>query len=120
MHRCYDGAACGAVSERLGMINTAAASSSAITPVAKKTLCKAGSRTLTGIALVVDEIRPPIPRLSDALAIAPKTAMPIALPIDLANTLVPVTTPRRSQSTADCAAIKVGLATSPIRQHARR
>ena len=83
------------------MINTAAASNTATTPAAKKTLCNAGSRTLIGIALVVEEIRPPFRWLSDALAIAPKTAMPSALPIDRANTLVPVTTPRRSQSTAD-------------------
>ena len=44
---------------------------------------------------------------------APKTAMPRALPIERANMLVPVTTPRSAQSTADCAAIRVGLATQP-------
>jgi hypothetical protein len=38
------------------MINTAAATSTATTPAAKKTLCNAGSRTLAGIALAVEEI----------------------------------------------------------------
>jgi hypothetical protein len=54
--RCYDGASCGAVTEVLGMITTAAANSTATTAAAKKTLCKAGSKTLTGIALVVEEM----------------------------------------------------------------
>ena len=50
---------------------------------------------------------------SVALAMAPNTAMPSALPIDRENRLVPVTTPRRSQSTADWAAIRVGLVGEP-------
>ena len=75
----------------------------------RKTMCSAGSRTLTGIALAVEETWPPTRWLNDALAIAPKTAMPRALPIDRANMLVPVTTPRRSHSTEDCAEISVGL-----------
>ena len=49
-----------------------------------------------------------------AFAIAPNTAMPTALPIDRANMLVPVTTPRLDQSTEDCAATRVGLATRPM------
>ena len=48
-----------------------------------------------------------------AFAIAPKTATPIALPIDRAKRLVPVTTPRSFHSTLDWAAMRVGVATSP-------
>src|SRR5918998_2084085 len=56
---------------------------------------------------------PPIWVLSEALAMAPKAAMPRALPIERANKLVPVTTPRCDQSTDDCAAIRVGAAVRP-------
>ena len=48
------------------------------------------------------------------LATAPNTATPTALPSERANMLVPVTTPRSSQPTLDCAAISVGVATRPI------
>ena len=49
-----------------------------------------------------------------ALAIAPKIATPTELPIERANRLVPVTTPRSFHGTLDWAAMRVGVATSPI------
>ena len=49
-----------------------------------------------------------------ALAIAPNTATPTALPIDRKNRLFAVTTPRSVQPTLLCAAIRVGLATRPM------
>ena len=66
------------------------------------------------MAAAVEETCPPIRRLRAAFAIAPKIATPSALPIERPNTNVPVTTPRRSHSTEDCAAISVGLATNPM------
>src|ERR1700704_5088445 len=48
-----------------------------------------------------------------ALAIAPKTAAPTALPSERLNMLVPVTTPRRSHLTTDCTATNIGLADRP-------
>ena len=39
-NRCYDCAAGRSVTERLGMINTAASHSTATTPAARKTLCR--------------------------------------------------------------------------------
>ena len=48
-----------------------------------------------------------------AFATAPKMATPTALPIDRAKRLVPVTTPRSSQSTLAWAAMSDGVATSP-------
>lgn len=53
-----------------------------------------------------------VPRL--ALARAPNAATPTALPIDRANRLVAVTTPRSDQPTLDWAAISVGLAIRPM------
>src|SRR5215813_12316743 len=44
---------------------------------------------------------------------APNSATPTALPIDLPNMFVPVTTPRSDQPTVACAAISVGPATKP-------
>ena len=52
---------------------------------------------------------------SVALAIAPNTATPTALPRERQNMLVPVTTPRRCQPTTDCTATMVG----PRRDRAR-
>ena len=49
-----------------------------------------------------------VPVSSVALAMAPNTATPTALPIERANRLSPVTTPRSSSPRCDCAAIRVG------------
>ena len=52
--------------------------------------------------------------MTAALAIAPNTATPTALPTERANMFVPVTTPRVSQL-ADCwAAISTGDAVKPM------
>ena len=48
------------------------------------------------------------------LAIAPKIATPRALPMDLEKRLVPVTTPRSFHCTLACAAMRLGVATSPM------
>ena len=48
-----------------------------------------------------------------ALATAPSTAAPSALPRERENMLVPVTTPRRSQPTTDCTATTTGLDRKP-------
>jgi hypothetical protein len=58
------------------------------------------------------EFRSPEPKIE--LAMAPKIATPTALPSDRANMLLPVTMPRSSQSTLDCAAISVGTASRPM------
>ena len=98
------------------MISTAAASSTATTAAGQ-----GRPRATAGLEHMPPEWRRRwrrrarrIRRLRAAFAIAPKTAMPSALPIERPNTNVPVTTPRRSHSTEDCAAISVGLATSPM------
>ena len=57
-------------------------------------MCSAGASTLTGIPDAVDDAWPPTGWPSEPLTMAPKTAMPRALPIERANMLVPVTTPR--------------------------
>lgn len=49
-----------------------------------------------------------------ALTSAPKLATPTALPMDRANMVVEVASPRSDQSTLDCVAIRVGLATRPM------
>ena len=61
MHRCYDGGASRLIGKRVGMSSTATANNTATTAALRKTLCRAGSRILTGIALAVEEIaRPPV------------------------------------------------------------
>src|SRR6185437_14934871 len=49
----------------------------------------------------------------EALAIAPKNATPMALPIERLNMLAAVTTPRSSQPTVFWAAMRTGAATRP-------
>src|SRR6478752_5175754 len=53
-------------------------------------------------------------RETAALAIAPNTATPTALPTERANRFVPVTRPRVCQSAVDCAAISTGEAMKPM------
>ena len=97
-----------------GISSTAAVSTTATAAVPRKTACSAGSSAEAGMpAAVVDTVPPPL-RASEALATAPKTAIPTALPIERANMLVPVTTPRTAHSAAAWPAISVGLAVRPM------
>src|ERR1700712_2334547 len=77
-----------------------------ITVTAMNTSWDAGSRAAADWSAEPEALITP-------LAMAPNSATPTAEPIDLLNMMFPVTTPRSDQPTLDCAAMMVGLATSP-------
>ena len=79
----------------------------AATTTATKTAAPASVATAGSVS------RPPEPDTTE-LATAPRTAAPTALPIDRANMLAPVATPRSSHETLACAAMSDGVATSPM------
>lgn len=71
-----------------GIRAMATATARATAAEARNTWCSAGSSAAAGTPLAVPSL-PAIEGASEALATAPKTAMPTALPIDRANMTVP-------------------------------
>ena len=95
------------------MISTVSTITTAATAEATKTPWIAGDSTTAG-RCSRSSWAPPTRAVTAALAIAPNTATPTALPTERANMFVPVTTPRVSQSAACCAAISTGDAVKPM------
>src|SRR5699024_1427787 len=91
-----------------GGINSTPITSSTATPTAHQNTRRARP------ARRAPDGRPAAPVLATAFTAAPKAATPTAEPRDRENTFVPVTAPRCSQPTLDCAAISVGEAVRPI------
>src|SRR5690606_28693089 len=63
--------------------------------------------------MVAGSVSSPPRSAMTALATAPRTAAPRAWPTERANMLAPVTTPRSSQPTLDCAAMRAGTDANP-------
>ena len=89
-----------------GMASTASTMSAAVMAIPMNTPVEAKATVPGSCSL------PPWAAITP-LATAPKIAAPTALPIERANMLAPVTTPRSPQPTLDWAAIRVGTADQP-------
>ena len=76
-----------------GMSSTATTMTSAVRATPVKISCNALSRSAGGMSAAVVASVPASRPASAALAMAPNTAMPNALPMERANIVVPVTTP---------------------------